>query len=93
MRRDRLLHARVDRARMWLFDLIAGAPDKVPAHHAVTHRMAERVAARATAHLDPNRANRPAAAPTERAADQRRRIVQAGRVRSYRARSARRRGP
>ncbi|MDH6138380.1 MULTISPECIES: hypothetical protein [Kitasatospora] len=93
VRRDRLLHARVDRARMWLFDLIAGAPDKVPAHHAVTHRMAERVAARATAHLDPNRANRPAAAPTERAADQRRRIVQAGRVRSYRARSARRRGP
>jgi hypothetical protein len=52
VRRERLLHARADRARTWLFDLIAGAPDKVPAHHAATHRVAERMAARATAHLD-----------------------------------------
>jgi len=52
LRRERLLHARADRARTWLFDLIAGAPDKVPAHHTATHRVAERMAARATAHLD-----------------------------------------
>jgi lysyl-tRNA synthetase class 2 len=92
LRRERRLHARVDLARMWLFDLIAGAPDKVPAHHAVTHRMAEAVAARATAHLDPHRAHHPTPPPAERAADQRRRTVQAGRVRAYRARSGRRRG-
>ncbi|MER5862180.1 hypothetical protein [Kitasatospora sp. NPDC002040] len=52
VRRERRLHARADRARTWLFDLIAGAPDKVPAHHTATHRVAERMAARATAHLD-----------------------------------------
>ncbi|WP_431679330.1 hypothetical protein [Kitasatospora sp. KL5] len=52
VRRERLLHARADLARTWLFDLIAGAPDKVPAHHTATHRVAERMAARATAHLD-----------------------------------------
>ncbi|GAA4855026.1 hypothetical protein [Kitasatospora terrestris] len=52
VRRERLLHARAERARTWLFDLIAGAPDKVPAHHTATHRAAERIAARATAHLD-----------------------------------------
>jgi len=52
LRRERLLHRRADRARTWLFDLIAGAPDKVPAHHTATHRVAERMAARATAHLD-----------------------------------------
>ncbi|GAA1971081.1 hypothetical protein [Kitasatospora viridis] len=91
VRRERLLHARVDRARTWLFDLIAGAPDKVPAHHAVTHRMAEAMAARASAHLDPNRHGRPAppAEQAERAAVQRRRTVHAGRARSYRARRRR----
>ncbi|MFE9427142.1 hypothetical protein ACFYNO_29715 [Kitasatospora sp. NPDC006697] len=92
LRRERLLHARVDRARTWLFDLIAGAPDKVPAHHAVTHRMAEAMAARATAHLDPARAGRSdrnAERAAERAADQRRRTVHAGRVRPYRARRRR----
>ncbi|MEW1907119.1 hypothetical protein AB0442_01485 [Kitasatospora sp. NPDC085895] len=52
VRRERRLHARADVARTWLFDLIAGAPDKVPAHHTATHRVAERMAARATAHLD-----------------------------------------
>lgn len=52
LRRERLLHRRADRARTWLFDLIAGAPDKVAAHHTATHRVAERMAARATAHLD-----------------------------------------
>jgi hypothetical protein len=92
VRRERRLHARVDRARMWLFDLIAGAPDKVPPHHAVTHRMAEAMAARASAHLDPHRAHRPVPPPAERAADQRRRTVQAGRPRAYRARGGRRRG-
>ncbi|MFJ8040589.1 hypothetical protein ACIRBX_08815 [Kitasatospora sp. NPDC096147] len=52
LRRERLLHARADRARTWLFDLIAGAPDKVPANHPAAHRVAERMAASATAHLD-----------------------------------------
>ncbi|MCU7824033.1 hypothetical protein [Kitasatospora sp. DSM 101779] len=74
VRRERRLHARADVARTWLFDLIAGAPDKVPAHHTATHRVAERMAARATAHLDvqharalararppPDRPGRPAA--------------------------------
>ncbi|GAA2137606.1 hypothetical protein GCM10009760_18280 [Kitasatospora kazusensis] len=56
LRRERLLHRRADRARTWLFDLIAGAPDKVPAHHTATHRVAERVAARASAHLDAHEA-------------------------------------
>ncbi|WP_441245384.1 hypothetical protein [Kitasatospora sp. McL0602] len=56
VRRERLLHGRADRARTWLFDLIAGAPDKVPAHHTATHRVAERMAARATAHLDAHEA-------------------------------------
>jgi hypothetical protein len=91
LRRERLLHARIDRARTWLFDLIAGAPDKVPAHHTTTHRMAEAVAARAAAHLDPSRASRPAQ-PAERAAGLRRRTVQAGRPRPYHSRAARRRG-
>ncbi|WP_051970187.1 hypothetical protein [Kitasatospora azatica] len=90
LRRERLLHARADRARTWLFDLIAGAPDKVPAHHTATHRMAEAMAARAAAHLDPARAGH-TAQPVERAADQRRRTVQAGRARSYRTRAPRRR--
>ncbi|WP_245984045.1 hypothetical protein [Streptomyces tateyamensis] len=92
LRRERLLHARADRARTWLFDLIAGAPDKVPAHHTTTHRVAEAVAARAAAHLDPARSAHRSAPPTERAADQRRRTVQAGRARSYRSRTGRRRG-
>ncbi|MEV7936685.1 hypothetical protein AB0O82_11125 [Kitasatospora sp. NPDC088264] len=52
LRRERLLHRRADRARTWLFDLIAGAPDKVPANHPAAHRVAERMSARATAHLD-----------------------------------------
>ena len=52
LRRERLLHRRADRARTWLFDLIAGAPDKVPANHPAAHRVAERMAARASAHLD-----------------------------------------
>lgn len=68
LRREHLLHARADRARTWVFDLIAGAPDKVPAHHAATHRMAEAMAARATAHLGGTPAARgeqaPNAAPT-----------------------------
>ncbi|MGF1429301.1 hypothetical protein [Kitasatospora sp. LaBMicrA B282] len=92
VRRERLLHARIDRARTWVFDLIAGAPDKVPAHHAATHRMAEAMAARATAHLDAARAARTPQAAPERGADQRRRTVQAGRPRSYAARGPRRRG-
>ncbi|MFI9269557.1 hypothetical protein ACIGXM_02340 [Kitasatospora sp. NPDC052896] len=81
-RRERLLHRRADRARTWVFDLIAGAPDKVPAHHAATHRVAEQLAARAAAHLE-TRSTRTA----ERAAVQRRRTVQAGRTRSYRTRT------
>ncbi|WP_405012669.1 hypothetical protein [Kitasatospora sp. NBC_01539] len=52
VRRERRLHGRADRARTWLFDLIAGAPDKVAPHHVATHRVAEKMAARATAHLD-----------------------------------------
>ncbi|MEV7772778.1 hypothetical protein [Kitasatospora sp. NPDC086791] len=52
LRRERLLHRRADRARTWLFDLIAGAPDKVPVNHPAAHRVAERMSARATAHLD-----------------------------------------
>ncbi|MFJ9840873.1 hypothetical protein ACIRYZ_10445 [Kitasatospora sp. NPDC101155] len=52
LRRERLLHRRADRARTWLFDLIAGAPDKVSANHPAAHRVAERMAARASAHLD-----------------------------------------
>ncbi|MBD0690434.1 hypothetical protein, partial [Streptomyces sp. CBMA123] len=48
LRRERLLHRRADRARTWLFDLIAGAPDKVPASHPAAHRVAERMSARAT---------------------------------------------
>ncbi|MEY9944332.1 hypothetical protein [Kitasatospora sp. GAS1066B] len=92
LRRERRLHARADRARTWVFDLIAGAPDKVPAHHTATHRMAEAMAARATAHLDATRTARGEQAP-ERGADQRRRTVQAGRARSYRTRGPRRRSP
>ncbi|WAL72516.1 hypothetical protein OU787_13985 [Kitasatospora sp. YST-16] len=49
-RRERRLHARTDRARTWLFDLIAGAPDKVPAGHPKAHAVAERMAAKALAH-------------------------------------------
>ncbi len=86
VRRERLLHQRADRARTWIFDLIAGAPDKVPAHHAATHRVAERMAARATAHLDARTDH-----PAERGADQRRRTVQAGRTRPYGTRGPRRR--
>ncbi|AUG78142.1 hypothetical protein CFP65_3344 [Kitasatospora sp. MMS16-BH015] len=70
VRRERLLHRRVDRARTWLFDLIAGAPDKVPAHHTATHRIAERMAARATAHLDAHSA-RALARRSARLADRR----------------------
>ncbi|MDH6124526.1 hypothetical protein [Kitasatospora sp. GP82] len=70
LRRERLLHQRADRARTWLFDLIAGAPDKVPAHHAATHRVAERMAARATAHLDAHAA-RALARRSARLADRR----------------------
>ncbi|MER8185713.1 hypothetical protein [Kitasatospora sp. NPDC094015] len=70
VRRERLLHARADRARTWLFDLIAGAPDKVPAHHTATHRVAERMAARATAHLDAHAA-RSLARRSARLADRR----------------------
>ncbi|GAA2232112.1 MULTISPECIES: hypothetical protein [Kitasatospora] len=106
LRRERLLHQRADRARTWLFDLIAGAPDKVPAHHTATHRVAERMAARATAHLDAHAARALArrsarladrrsaaaagaalAAATDPArhnrAQQRRRVVRAGRSRGY----------
>ncbi|MCX4748187.1 hypothetical protein OG455_22180 [Kitasatospora sp. NBC_01287] len=90
LRRERRLHTRADRARTWVFDLIAGAPDKVPAHHTATHRMAEAMAARAAAHLDAARSARGEQAP-ERGADQRRRTVQAGRARSYRPRGPRRR--
>ncbi|MEV4557114.1 hypothetical protein AB0K51_08960 [Kitasatospora sp. NPDC049285] len=56
VRRERRLHARADRARNWLWDVIAGAPDKVPAGHPTAHRVAERMAARALAH-------RPAGSP------------------------------
>ncbi|GHH70151.1 hypothetical protein GCM10018781_29630 [Kitasatospora indigofera] len=70
LRRERLLHRRADRARTWLFDLIAGAPDKVPAHHTATHRVAERMAARATAHLDAHEA-RALARRSARLADRR----------------------
>ncbi|MFB7666807.1 hypothetical protein ACFC1R_23130 [Kitasatospora sp. NPDC056138] len=70
LRRERLLHQRADRARTWLFDLIAGAPDKVPAHHVATHRVAERMAARATAHLDAHAA-RSLARRSARLADRR----------------------
>ncbi|MFF7586676.1 hypothetical protein ACFZCK_04180 [Kitasatospora purpeofusca] len=52
LRRERRLHRRADIARTWLFDLIAGAPDKVSANHPAAHRVAERMAARASAHLD-----------------------------------------
>jgi hypothetical protein len=70
LRRERRLHTRADRARTWLFDLIAGAPDKVPAHHTATHRVAERMAARATAHLDAQHA-RALARRSARLADRR----------------------
>ncbi|MFJ1704483.1 hypothetical protein [Kitasatospora sp. NPDC088346] len=69
-RRERRLHVRADRARTWLFDLIAGAPDKVAAHHTATHRVAERMAARATAHLDAHAA-RSLARRSARLADRR----------------------
>lgn len=55
IRRERRLHARMDRARTWLFDLIAGAPDKVPAGHPKAQAVAERMAARALAHRRPRR--------------------------------------
>ncbi|WP_232246588.1 hypothetical protein [Kitasatospora mediocidica] len=86
LRRERLLHRRADLVRRWVFDLIAGAPDKVPAHHAATHRVAERMAARATAHLDARTAQ-----AAERGPEQRRRTVQAGRARPYGTRAPRRR--
>ncbi|MFF8771290.1 hypothetical protein [Kitasatospora sp. NPDC015120] len=70
LRRERLLHRRADRARTWLFDLIAGAPDKVPAHHPAAHRVAEQMAARATAHLDAHTA-RALARRSARLADRR----------------------
>ncbi|GAB2732281.1 hypothetical protein [Kitasatospora kifunensis] len=92
LRRERRLHARADRAKTWVFDLIAGAPDKVPAHHTAAHRMAEAMAARAAAHREATRSARPVEAP-ERGADQRRRTVQAGRARSYLNRGPRRRNP
>ncbi|WP_377269989.1 hypothetical protein [Peterkaempfera sp. SMS 1(5)a] len=60
VRRERRLHRRADRARTWLFDLIAGAPDKVAPHHTATRRVAERMAARVTAHLDAADARGPA---------------------------------
>ncbi|WP_175607700.1 hypothetical protein [Peterkaempfera bronchialis] len=58
VRREQRLHRRADRARTWLFDLIAGAPDKVAPHHTATRRVAERMAARMTAHLDAHEAGR-----------------------------------
>ncbi|MFJ6212339.1 hypothetical protein ACIQGZ_03260 [Streptomyces sp. NPDC092296] len=58
VRRERRLHRRADRARTWLFDLIAGAPDKLAPHHTATRRVAERMAARMTAHLDAHEARR-----------------------------------
>ncbi|MFE7560217.1 hypothetical protein [Kitasatospora sp. NPDC057500] len=70
LRRERLLHRRADRARTWLFDLIAGAPDKVPANHPAAHRVAEQMAARATAHLDAHAA-RALARRSARLADRR----------------------
>ncbi|MGW4892612.1 hypothetical protein ACWEQL_10155 [Kitasatospora sp. NPDC004240] len=70
LRRERRLHQRADRARTWLFDLIAGAPDKVPANHPAAHRVAERMAARATAHLDAHTA-RALARRSARLADRR----------------------
>ncbi|WP_073807584.1 hypothetical protein [Kitasatospora sp. CB01950] len=88
-RRERRLHARTDLARTWLFDLIAGAPDKVPAGHPKAHAVAERMAARALAHrptaLPPGgrRAAAPATDPARRArAQRRRRTVRAGRPRT-----------
>ncbi|MCD0482463.1 hypothetical protein LO771_08620 [Streptacidiphilus sp. ASG 303] len=57
-RRERRLHRRADLARTRLFDLIAGAPDKVAPHHTATRRVAERMAARMTAHLDAHEARR-----------------------------------
>jgi hypothetical protein len=77
LRRERLLHRRADRARTWLFDLIAGAPDKVPAHHTATHRVAEQMAARATAHLDAHVA-RSLARRSARLADRRSAAAPAG---------------
>ncbi len=79
LRRERLLHRRADRARTWLFDLIAGAPDKVPAHHTATHRVAEQMAARATAHLDAHVA-RSLARRSARLADRRSAAAPAGRA-------------
>ncbi|MFJ3790579.1 hypothetical protein [Kitasatospora sp. NPDC090091] len=70
LRRERRLHRRADVARTWLFDLIAGAPDKVPANHPAAHRVAERMAARATAHLDAHAA-RALARRSARLADRR----------------------
>ena len=77
LRRERLLHRRADRARTWLFDLIAGAPDKVAAHHTATHRVAEQMAARATAHLDAHVA-RSLARRSARLADRRSAAAPAG---------------
>ena len=95
LRREHLLHRRADRVRTWIFDLIAGAPDKVPAHHAATHRVAERMAARASAHLGVHHDAHPDAHATraagERGAEHRRRTVQAGRARPYGTRAPRRR--
>ncbi|MFJ5230635.1 hypothetical protein ACIQBJ_12175 [Kitasatospora sp. NPDC088391] len=90
IRRERRLHARIDRARTWLFDLIAGAPDKVPPHHPKAHAVVERMAARALAHRHPESpagGRSPAAAqatdPARRArAQRRRRTVRAGRPRT-----------
>ncbi|MEU1421227.1 hypothetical protein ACIF6L_02360 [Kitasatospora sp. NPDC086009] len=70
LRRERRLHRRADIARTWLFDLIAGAPDKVPAGHPAAHRVAERMAARASAHLDAHAA-RALARRSARLADRR----------------------
>ncbi|MED7954542.1 hypothetical protein [Streptomyces sp. BE303] len=70
LRRERRLHRRADIARTWLFDLIAGAPDKVPANHPAAHRVAERMAARASAHLDAHTA-RALARRSARLADRR----------------------
>lgn len=103
LRRERRLHRRADRARTWLFDLIAGAPDKVAPHHTATRRVAERVADRMTARLDAHEARRLARASARRAdaaqaplttarrdlSAARRRTVTAGRPRPARRLAAR----
>jgi hypothetical protein len=90
-RREARYHLRVDRARQWFFDLIAGKP--TPSGHAptLTHRMTEKVAegmarrrARHLARVASRTAPQPRSSVIDRAKEvqARRRAIAAGRARA-----------